>query len=225
MKRDIFSCFGRVLVLAPHTDDEFGCAGTLHRLLASGAEVRYVAFSRCEASVPAGFAVDTLERECRSCLHTLGVAATHVDIRGFAVRHFPEHRQEILEEMVKLNREYAPDLVLLPSSADLHQDHATIANEGFRAFKHCTILAYELPQNLISFENSAFVELSEEDMEKKIEALRCYRSQAFRKYSAEQFIRGLATVRGVQANVTFAESFEVVRLVASRVEVLERPRA
>ena len=36
----------RVLVLAPHTDDgEFGCGGTMARLVDAGAEVRYVAFS------------------------------------------------------------------------------------------------------------------------------------------------------------------------------------
>src|SRR5207244_7059171 len=36
----------RVLVLAPHTDDgEFGCGGTMARLVEGGADVRYVAFS------------------------------------------------------------------------------------------------------------------------------------------------------------------------------------
>ena len=36
----------RVLVLAPHTDDgEFGCGGTMARLVEAGADVRYVAFS------------------------------------------------------------------------------------------------------------------------------------------------------------------------------------
>ena len=36
----------RALVLAPHTDDgEFGCGGTMARLVDAGAEVRYVAFS------------------------------------------------------------------------------------------------------------------------------------------------------------------------------------
>ena len=36
----------RALVLAPHTDDgEFGCGGTMARLVEAGCEVRYVAFS------------------------------------------------------------------------------------------------------------------------------------------------------------------------------------
>ena len=36
----------RVLVLAPHTDDgEFGCGGTMARLVEAGVEVHYQAFS------------------------------------------------------------------------------------------------------------------------------------------------------------------------------------
>ena len=48
---------GRVLVLAPHTDDgEFGCGGTMARLVEAGSDVRYVAFSIATRSLPEGFA-------------------------------------------------------------------------------------------------------------------------------------------------------------------------
>src|SRR5581483_8652265 len=41
----VIEAWRRVLVLAPHTDDgEFGCGGTMARLVEAGAEVRYVAF-------------------------------------------------------------------------------------------------------------------------------------------------------------------------------------
>ena len=53
----------RVLVLAPHTDDgEFGCGGTMVRLVESGVDVRYVAFSIATKSLPEGYAPDTLAR-------------------------------------------------------------------------------------------------------------------------------------------------------------------
>ena len=43
----------RVLVLAPHTDDgEFGCGGTMARLVDEGVDVRYVAFSIATRSLP-----------------------------------------------------------------------------------------------------------------------------------------------------------------------------
>jgi LmbE family N-acetylglucosaminyl deacetylase len=209
----LVSLFSRVLVLCAHTDDEFGCAGTIGRLIDSGADVRYVALSRCEESVPDGYPLDILETECRASTAALGFAPEAVTVLDFPVRHFPAVRQDILETFVRLSREFRPELVLLPSSFDTHQDHATTFQEGFRAFKHASLLGYELPQNLISFDNSAFVQLSEADVERKIEALNNYRSQGFRPYSARDFIVGLARVRGVQCNAPFAEAFEAVRLI------------
>lgn len=205
--------FERALVLCPHTDDEFGCGGIIARLVEAGVEVHYLALSRCEESVPAGFAEDALEHECRACTAALGIDPARVRVGRYPVRHFPAHRQEILEELVRLRREVDPDLVLLPASFDTHQDHHTVYREGFRAFKHATILGYELPQNLISFQHSAFVALEERHLRRKVESLQLYASQGFRTYSGEEFIRSLAVVRGVQGGVPLAEAFEVVRLV------------
>ena len=54
----------KALVLAPHTDDgEFGCGGTMARLVAAGCEVRYVAFSIATRSGTPGFPPETLARE------------------------------------------------------------------------------------------------------------------------------------------------------------------
>lgn len=203
----------RALVLCPHTDDEYGCAGTIARLITSGAEVLYIAFSRCEESVPDGYPSDILEKECRECTRILGLKKNNVEIRGYKVRHFPAHRQEILEELVKVNNSFKPDLVLLPTSSDIHQDHNTIYQEGFRAFKWASIFGYELPQNLRSFENTAFVRLCREHIEIKVEGLSCYKSQMFRDYSHPDFIMSLGRVRGVQCNSEFAEAFEVIRLI------------
>jgi LmbE family N-acetylglucosaminyl deacetylase len=209
----LIDSFRRALVLCAHTDDEFGCAGTVRRLVDAGAEVRYLALSTCEASVPAGLPADVLATECRACTAALGIAPEHVDLGPFEVRHFPRDRQAILERLVAIARSYRPDLVLLPSTMDTHQDHAVVAAEGFRAFKYATLLGYELPQNLVTFHNSAFVALDEATLRAKTEALAHYASQAFRPYSAEAFITSLATVRGVQCGAPYAEAFEVVRLM------------
>jgi LmbE family N-acetylglucosaminyl deacetylase len=217
MKQELGEClFGpgrRVLVLAPHTDDEFGCAGTICRLTDSGSSVRYIALSNCEESVPDGFPKDVLVGECKSCVEKLGVSAELVDFWGLPVRHFPSIRQEILERLVAVRGNWKPHVVLLPSSFDNHQDHAVVCAEGFRAFKSSTILGYELPQNVSSFSNTAFVSLSEDDLERKVDALSSYKSQLHRPYANVEFIRGLARVRGVQSGVDFAEAFEAVRLI------------
>lgn len=209
----MLSAFRRVLVLCAHTDDEFGCAGTVARLTGAGAHVRYLALSDCAASVPDGYPPDALRAECAACTAALGIAPEDVEVGPFEVRHFPRDRQAVLERLVALQRAFEPDLVLLPASSDTHQDHEVVAREGFRAFKRSTVLGYELPQNLVSFHNSAFVALDEATMARKIAALGHYRSQAFRPYSTEAFLRGLGVVRGVQAGAPFAEAFEVVRLL------------
>ena len=205
--------FRRALVLCPHTDDEFGCAGTVARLAEAGTEIRYLALSTCEKSVPEGFPRDVLVGECRQSTARLGIPPEHVSFGPFEVREFPRDRQRILEALVALRREWAPDLVLLPSSADRHQDHAVVHEEGFRAFKHATILGYELPQNEIAFENRAYVALTETHLETKVHALAAYRSQGFRPYASAEVIRALATVRGMQGGTQLAEAFEVVRWV------------
>lgn len=213
MKSSFLKTFKRALVLCPHTDDEFGCAGTVIKLLDAGITLRYVALSRCEESVPAGYPKDILETECRKCLSSLGVIEGNISILDYPVRHFPTHRQSILENFVAIKNDYNPDLVLLPSKYDNHQDHKTVYNEGLRAFKLSTLLGYELPQNLITFDNSAFVQMTEHEIDRKIKALACYESQKFRSYASTEFLKGLAKVRGVQCDAHYAESFELIRLI------------
>lgn len=213
MSVPFLEAFSRVLVLCPHTDDEFGCAGTIVRLVQAKAEVRYVALSKCEISVPDGYERDVLVGECQRATAALGIKPENVDIWDYPVRRFNEHRQDILERFVQIKRDYAPELVLMPSTSDMHQDHNQVAQEGFRAFKHSSILGYELPQNLVAFPNSAFVRLTPEVLDQKIAAVSEYKSQSNRGYATAEFIRGLARVRGEQCNAQYAEAFELVRLV------------
>ncbi len=97
----------RALVLAPHTDDgEFGCGGTMARLVEQGSEVRYVAFSIATRSLPEGFAPDTLRHEVAAATAELGIPAEHLTVHDFDVRTFPDHRQEILELLIELWTDY-----------------------------------------------------------------------------------------------------------------------
>ena len=112
-----------------------------------------------------------------------------------------------------LGKLYDPDIVFLPSINDTHQDHQTIAQEGFRAFKRITMLGYEVPWNNLDFRTSCFLGLSEVDLNKKIHAVGMYESQKHRGYASAEFIRSLALTRGVQIGRPYTETFEVVRWV------------
>lgn len=203
-----------ILILAPHTDDgEFGCGGAMVKLINEGSQVHYVAFSSCQISVPEGFPDDILIKEVKAATKVLGIDPRNLHLMDFPVRTFAHYRQEILEELVVLEREIKPDIVFMPSINDLHQDHYTIAMEGLRAFKKTTILSYEIPWNNINFSVQAFIKLEEAHIRKKLDALKEYQSQSHRSYANEECIRGLAKARGVSAGGIYAEAFEVVRLI------------
>ena len=206
----------KILVLAPHTDDgEFGCGGSISRFVQEGKEIYYVAFSTAEESVPDPWPKDILKTEVKEATNRLGIQTDRLIIFNFKVRELSYHRQEVLEELVKIKNEVCPDLVFLPSSNDLHQDHSTVSIEGIRAFKNTTILGYEIPWNNIAFQAVAFIILSEENINTKINALDAYNSQKGRSYANEEFIRSLARTRGVQIGSRYAEAFEVIRLVVT----------
>ena len=206
--------FSKVLVLAPHTDDgELGCGGTIARFLDEGKQVFCAAFSIAEKSVPPTFPKNILESELRKAARVLGIKEDNILIYRYEVRTFTYHRQEILEDIISLKNKLKPDLILMPSLADLHQDHRVIAEEGIRVFRASTVLSYEQPWNNISFNTTSFVPLQESHISKKIAALNCYETQKNRSYMSEEFIRSLAITRGVQIGAKYAEAFEVVRWV------------
>ena len=214
MKTSALEAFDTILVLAPHTDDgELGCGGTINKLITVGKRVIYVAFSTCEESVPEGFQIDVLTHEVKAATTTLGIKPSDLRILNYRVRHFPASRQEILEDMVKLNRELKPDLVFCPSSFDIHQDHGTISMEAKRAFKNTTLLGYEFIWNNFQFSSQCFIELNEADISSKVAAMEQYKSQSKRLYAKDKLIRGIANYRGLQAGVEFAEAFEVIRWI------------
>ena len=204
----------RILVLAPHTDDgEFGCGATINKFLEEGKEVFVAAFSACEQSVLKEFPSDILITEVKEATAVLGIKPENLLLYQYDVRTFNYHRQNILDDLIKLRERIKPDLVLMPTLTDVHQDHHTIAEEGLRAFKFTSILSYELPWNNLSFNSSSFVIVSEKNVQKKVEALAKYRSQAHRPYANEELVRSICRTRGVQINSRYAEAFEVVRWI------------
>jgi LmbE family N-acetylglucosaminyl deacetylase len=149
----------------------------------------------------------------KNAIEILGVAKKDLVLFDYDVRKFKEDRQRILEDIIELRKKYSPDIVFVPCTTDIHQDHQVIAEEGLRAFKTTTVYGYEMPWNNVSFNAHAFMKLNKEHVEKKVKALMEYKSQQHRSYINREFIFSLATVRGVQIGNEYAESFEVIRTI------------
>ncbi len=204
----------KIVVLAPHTDDgELGCGATIAKILDEGASVYYVALSTAEQSVPEGFPKNRLEIEVKEATRALGIPESNLFIFKHEVRKLNYVRQEILEGLVEIRNNIQPDIVFLPSSKDIHQDHLTVMQEGIRAFKYSTILGYELIWNNLSFETDCFIKITQAQLDRKIAALKCYKTQEGKAYMDPKFITSLATVRGTQIGSEYAEAFELIRWI------------
>lgn len=208
----------RVLVVSAHADDaENALGGTLVRLLEDECDVHYLALSICEDSVPPGFPRDILESECIQSTNKLGISSDSLTVRRLPVRRFPEHRQEILDEFIALRGRLEPEVVFSPSTADVHQDHATVSAEVIRAFRRSSsIFGYDFPWNVLyTAQLNLFFELDERHLRRKIDALRLYKSQLAKENNCltEEYVRSLAIERGNRVGVRYAEAFEVIREV------------
>ena len=102
-------------------------------MIENGVEVFVATFSACEKSVPRKYPRDVLINEFKDASKLLGLNNDHTFLYEYEVRVFSENRQSILQDLIQLRKKISPDLVLIPSLSDIHQDHQTISYEGVRA--------------------------------------------------------------------------------------------
>jgi LmbE family N-acetylglucosaminyl deacetylase len=138
-----------VLILSPHADDaELGCGGLITKLIDEKENILWIVFSTAGESLLNGLPKDTLKKEFINVTKELNINDKNYKIFNFKVRNLQEHRQDILEELMKIRKEFNPQLVIGPSLNDFHQDHQVVAWEMIRAFKTVSsIISYELPWN------------------------------------------------------------------------------
>ena len=211
----IFENTQKVLVLAPHPDDaEFGLGGTISKMIEKKIEVFIIVFSNCEKSTPKAFEIGSIEKEMYKSLNHLKVPKENLFVLDFSVREFSSKRQEILEDIIIYRNKINPDMVFIPCSSDIHQDHKVIHEEGKRAFKFNNLLGYEMPWNNFGFTSFVYNPLNKDHLKNKLKAISYYNSQKSRPYSKPEFITALAILRGGQICKEYAESFELIRLIA-----------
>ena len=213
----------KALIISAHADDgDSAAGGVINQMTENGVDVYYIAFSIAEESVPEGFEKDVVEKECREATKILGIPSDKIKILRYPVRAFSNHRQEILDELIKIRNEINPTICFTPSTTDIHQDHTVICNETIRAFQRsASIYGYDFPWNVLYTPKlNLFYELSESNISKKITALQCYKSQLVKPNNCltEEYIRALAIVRGNMIVVKYAEAFESIREIRLNVQ-------
>jgi LmbE family N-acetylglucosaminyl deacetylase len=195
----------RVLVLAPHPDDEvFGCGGALADLASRGAtiDVLLVTDGAAGASDDAGRRAIAARRadESRAALALLGGGNVHEG--GLPDRGLGARAEELERLVASWLAQAAPDLVFCPSPVETHPDHRAVAyallavarrpapDPAAAALARATVAFVEISQ---PFRPNFLVDVTRV-LERKRKAVGVFASQAAeRDYAA--FVAGLNAFR------------------------------
>jgi LmbE family N-acetylglucosaminyl deacetylase len=209
-KNNKMNFFGKnVLIHGAHPDDiELGCGALLHNIIKQ-TDVLCVTLSDNQKNPD----LKNVKDEHYESMAVLGVPREKIILGPFTTRVFPESRQDILEYFLKLRREFHPDLVFIHAKQDIHQDHLTMTDEALRAFRGITVLGFDVVRSSYGFFPHFLMEVSEEDVNKKIEALACYETYRDRYYFNSELTRSIMVRHGALAERPFAEGFDILRIV------------
>jgi len=196
-----------IIAIGAHPDDiELGAGGSIALHRARGDTVRFLILTKGgKLSAPS-----QREQEARDAAEILDID----DIRfmGYEDTKVP-YDDDIVERIDKHLRDIDADRAYVHTEEDTHQDHRRAALASIAAGRNTDeVLAFESPSTRSSFDPQYYNSLSEDFLERKIEAIRTHESQSEKKYLEAEAMKGLARFRGRQANTRYAEAFEVVRI-------------
>lgn len=208
----------RLLVLAPHPDDEvIGCGGLVALHVREGRQVRVVVVTDGSEAGEAA----AREEESRRGLEVLGNLAA--EFLHFRDRHLAEESDALQERLRAILADFKPDLIAVPSPVEIHPDHAALSrafceliqNDAslFATLAVCRVAFYEVsypirPNTLLDITSVAAT---------KYAAIAAHASQvALRDYVG--YARGLNAYRAMTLPpaVSYAEAYWVAMLPSLR---------
>ena len=216
----------KVLVIAPHPDDEIlGCGGTIANRVKAGHEV-YVSIvtKGCEPLFSAE-SVEQVRSECKEADAFLGVKETSfLDFPAAMMEDVPRYR--LNDALVKEVQRIMPDEVFIPHRGDMQLDHKMVVDAAMVAlrpkYKHVVkrIYSYEtlsetgwdVPNTTNEFIPTVYEDISN-TLELKLHAMNIFKSQLaeFPNARSTEAIEALAKYRGSTVTVNAAEAFTLVR--------------
>ena len=220
-----------ILIIAPHPDDDIlGCGGIIAKEVALGAYVYVAIMTNGNIGAPEIFPIEGTLRGRKEALEShklLGVKETFFyDVPAPRLDAEPSYRISI--ELSKLIQNLKIDEIYIPHRGDIHKDHriiyesALVAARPIGDHKVKKIIAYETlsetewaaPFGDDAFIPNYFIELSESQLNAKIQAFNCYsppRTKEFPHSRSMDGIRTLARFRGMTISKPYAEAFMLVR--------------
>lgn len=220
----------KILVIAPHADDEIiGCGATMAKHIANAEDVYVIIATNANKGAPELFdekIINKVRSEALEAHVFLGVKETFfLDFPAPALNAFPEYKISL--EISKIINKIQPSILYLPHPGDLHQDHKAIYRaslvavrpQGYYNVKE--IYCYETlsetewtPSQENPFVPNVFNDVSS-FFDNKLDAMKFFKSQIkeFPHTRSLETFEALAKYRGATVGVQRAESFMVERIV------------
>lgn len=220
----------RVLIVAPHADDEIlGCGATIAKHINHGDLVKVIIATNASKGAPDLFSqeeVNIIRDEALLAHKMLGVNETiFLDFPAPSLNTFPEFRISL--ELSKIFEKYKPSHLYLPHPGDIHQDHKALYRSSLVAArpqgldKINYIYTYETlsetdwtPRNEMFFSPNHFVDVTL-FFDKKLLAMSCFKSQIkmFPHSRSLEALEALSKLRGSTVGINRAEAFMIERQI------------
>ena len=218
----------RVLVIAPHPDDEvIGVGGTIAKRVKAGDEVYVCVVTKGQEPMFKKSFVEQVRRECRAADAKLGVNDTFfLDFPAVMLETVPRH--EFNGKVSEVVQKIKPDEVYIPHRGDMQLDHQMVVDAAMvavrprgnyypkrvYAYERLSETGWNIPNTVNEFVSTVYEDITE-TLEDKINAMSIFESQLAPFPAARSIgaIEALAKHRGSTVNVMAAEAFSLIREV------------
>ncbi len=220
----------KVLILSPHADDEIlGCGGFISKFSRQNYYINVLILTNANKGAPEIYTPEEIKRLRKEAITANNFVGTKrlffENLPAINLNNYPVYK--ITNIIDKYMAEINPEVVLMPSANDIHDDHKIIfkaAKVSMRPNKKRNlkkILSYEVlsetewNENGKSFNPNYFVHLKRSDINNKVKSFLKYKSQVkkFPHPRSKEAIINLSRVRGSQAFVEYAEAFKVEKIL------------
>lgn len=219
----------KVLILSPHADDEIlGCGGFISKYSKLNYFINVLVLTNANKGAPDIFSpkeIVKIRKEATIANNLIGTKKLFFEnLPALNLQSIPPYRiSNLINDYIS---KIDPEIVLIPSSNDINDDHKLIfkcAKVALRPNKKRNlkkILSYEVlsetewNENERSFNPNYFINLKKNDLNNKVKAFLKYKSQVkkFPHPRSKDGIINLSKVRGSQAYMDYAEAYKVEKI-------------
>lgn len=218
----------KVLVIAPHPDDEvLGCGGTIKKYVKEGSEVYLCIVTKAYVPDWTEIFIENRKKEVELASKALGIKKViFLDLPTVKLDTLPS--KKINDLIFKTIEEIRPEILFIPFYGDINKDHKLVSEAAMVASRPKPgsflrkIFCYEVlsetewakpAQKIEDVFIPNFYEDISEYFNDKLKAMECYKTE-LKEYPHPRSLEGikvLAQKRGTECGINLAEAFMLIR--------------